>query len=312
MTTAPAACRVSAAHCRRCGTPTARRRATSPTRHRLLPRTRGKGELSEGDRPRPRGRAINAQEPQGFCRSRSIEDHPERSDYRPPLAVSTAAAVDGGFRPPRPPPLDRQVVGSTPGQLKGLRVSVSNGFGVRSQLVDCSYFHTSASPPRRPMKSRHQEPAHEISIFTSSTTASLLGQTELVTMEDLPHPPRPQGRRRARPASTTRRKDPRQIDGRAEVLRHPICASGSAHATTRYPWQFQGVSGARPLQDPRIGMPHNLRRRPTARKTSPASPSSPASSSRCMRHGVIPTQRGTFQAQPRSSGFALRDYQLVT
>ncbi len=140
--------------------------------------------------------------------------------------------------------------------IKALQVSVSNGTEVGHNSWDGSHLLTTRIAARRAYEEAGiKNPREEISMTEVHDCFSI---TELVTMEDLGIAP--EGR-----AVTdvldgvfdAGGKVPCQIDGGLKCFGHPIGASGLRMMYELY-LQFQHRAGQRQLDDPVLGLSHNL------------------------------------------------------
>ena len=140
--------------------------------------------------------------------------------------------------------------------VKALQLAVSNGQEASHNSWDGSYFMTTRKASERAYKEAGiEKPREEVSMFECHDCFSV---TELVTMEDL-----------YLSAEGEAWKDvldgfynadgqiPAQIDGGLKCFGHPIGASGLRMLYEMYQ-QILGQAGDRQLDNPRIGMTHNL------------------------------------------------------
>ena len=140
--------------------------------------------------------------------------------------------------------------------VKAVQLSVSNGVEASHNSWDGSYFMTARMAAERAYREANvKSPRDEISMFEVHDCFSI---TELVTMEDL---------FLAKEGEAW--KDvldgffdadgaiPCQIDGGLKCFGHPIGASGLRMIYEMY-LQFLGRAGERQLNDPRLGLTHNL------------------------------------------------------
>lgn len=145
--------------------------------------------------------------------------------------------------------------------FKALQVAVSNGWEMQSNEWDGSYVHTARIAARRAYtEAGIQNPAREVGMTEVHDCFSI---TELVTMEDL-----------GLSAEGSAVRDvldgkfdadgaiPCQIDGGLKCFGHPIGASGIRMLYEMY-LQLQGRAGPRQLNDPKIGLTHNLGGQPS-------------------------------------------------
>ncbi len=140
--------------------------------------------------------------------------------------------------------------------IKALQLSVSNGTEVGHNSWDGSYLRTTRIASQRAYEEAGiKNPREEISMTEVHDCFSI---TELVTMEDL-------GIAEEGKAVTdvldgnfdAGGKVPCQIDGGLKCFGHPIGASGLRMLYELY-LQFEGRAGERQLDDPTLGLTHNL------------------------------------------------------
>ncbi len=140
--------------------------------------------------------------------------------------------------------------------VKALQLAVSNGTEASHNSWDGSYFMTTRRAAERAyLEAGIKKPREEVSMLECHDCFSI---TELVTMEDL-----------YLSEEGTAWKDildgfynsdgqiPCQIDGGLKCFGHPIGASGLRMLYEMY-GQILGRAGERQLDDPRIGLTHNL------------------------------------------------------
>lgn len=140
--------------------------------------------------------------------------------------------------------------------VKALQLAVSNGSESGHNSWDGSYFHTTRIAAKRAYEEAGiKAPRNEVSMFEVHDCFSV---TELVTMEDLYISEEGKGWKDVLDGFyDSTGKVPCQIDGGLKCFGHPIGASGLRMLYEMY-LQLQGRAGARQLNDPRIGMTHNL------------------------------------------------------
>jgi acetyl-CoA C-acetyltransferase len=140
--------------------------------------------------------------------------------------------------------------------FKALQVSTSNGWEMHSNQWNGSYFHTARIAAKRAYEEAGiKSPRDEVSMLEVHDCFSI---TELVTMEDLFLSP--EGGAVKDVMDGTFDADgriPCQIDGGLKCFGHPIGASGIRMLYEMY-LQLQGRAGPRQLQDPHLGLTHNL------------------------------------------------------
>ncbi len=143
-----------------------------------------------------------------------------------------------------------------PVSIKALQLSVSNGTEVGHNSWDGSHLRTTRKASQRAYEEAGvKNPREEISMTEVHDCFSI---TELVTMEDL-------GIAKEGKAVTdvldgafdAEGKVPCQIDGGLKCFGHPIGASGLRMLYELY-LQFEGRAGERQLDDPVLGLTHNL------------------------------------------------------
>src|SRR5271154_5156119 len=140
--------------------------------------------------------------------------------------------------------------------VKALQLALSNGLESQHNSWDGSYFHTARIASKRAYEEAGiKNPREDVSMIEVHDCFSI---TELVTMEDL-YISR-EGEAWKDVMSGFYDADghtPCQIDGGLKCFGHPIGASGLRMLYEMY-LQLQGRAGARQLNDPKIGMTHNL------------------------------------------------------
>ncbi len=140
--------------------------------------------------------------------------------------------------------------------VKALQLSVSNGTEVGHNSWDGSYFITARKASQKAYEEAGiKHPREEISMVEAHDCFSI---TELVTMEDLHLSQEGEGWRDVLDGVYDADGDtPCQIDGGLKCFGHPIGASGLRMLYEVY-LQLQGRADERQLDDPRLGMTHNL------------------------------------------------------
>jgi len=140
--------------------------------------------------------------------------------------------------------------------VKALQLSLSNGSESGHNSWDGSYFHTTRIAARKAYEEAGiKTPRDEVSMFECHDCFSV---TELVTMEDLQLSPEGGAIRDVLDGFyDAGGQIPCQIDGGLKCFGHPIGASGIRMLYEMY-LQLQGRAGPRQLDNPRIGMTHNL------------------------------------------------------
>ncbi len=140
--------------------------------------------------------------------------------------------------------------------VKALQLAVSNGEEQGYKEWDGSYFATTRQASKRAYKEAGIEnPREEISMFEVHDCFSI---TEFVTYEDLYISPEGGGIKDVMDGFyNADGQIPCQIDGGLKCFGHPIGASGLRMLYEMY-LQLHGRAGERQLNDPKIGLTHNL------------------------------------------------------
>jgi acetyl-CoA C-acetyltransferase len=140
--------------------------------------------------------------------------------------------------------------------VKALQLAVSNGVEASHNSWDGSYFMTTRHAAERAYREAGiEKPRDEVSMFEVHDCFSI---TELVTMEDLFLSEEGDAWRDVLDGFyDADGRIPCQIDGGLKCFGHPIGASGLRMLYEMY-LQLLGRAGERQLDDPRIGMTHNL------------------------------------------------------
>jgi acetyl-CoA C-acetyltransferase len=140
--------------------------------------------------------------------------------------------------------------------VKALQLAVSNGVEASHNSWDGSYFMTTRHAAERAYREAGiDKPRDEVSMFEVHDCFSI---TELVTMEDLFLSEEGKAWRDVLDGFYDADGTiPCQIDGGLKCFGHPIGASGLRMLYEMY-LQLLGRAGERQLDDPRIGMTHNL------------------------------------------------------
>lgn len=140
--------------------------------------------------------------------------------------------------------------------VKALQLSLSNGSESGHNSWDGSYFHTTRIAARKAYEEAGiRVPRDEVSMFECHDCFSV---TELVTMEDLQLSPEGGAIKDVLDGFyDADGQIPCQIDGGLKCFGHPIGASGIRMLYEMY-LQLQGRAGPRQLDNPTIGMTHNL------------------------------------------------------
>ena len=140
--------------------------------------------------------------------------------------------------------------------VKALQLAVSNGQESSHNSWDGSYFVTTRKAAERAYKEAGiEKPREEISMFECHDCFSV---TELVTMEDLYISEEGEAWQDVLDGFyNADGQVPCQIDGGLKCFGHPIGASGLRMLYEMYN-QVLGRAGDRQLNDPTIGMTHNL------------------------------------------------------
>lgn len=140
--------------------------------------------------------------------------------------------------------------------VKALQLAVSNGLEASHNSWDGSYFMTTRKAAERAYKEAGiSNPRDEVSMFECHDCFSI---TELVTAEDLYISKEGEAWKDFLDGFyDADGKVPAQIDGGLKCFGHPIGASGLRMLYEMYS-QILGRAGERQLDDPRIGLTHNL------------------------------------------------------
>ncbi len=154
------------------------------------------------------------------------------------------------------PEIARELGKSDLVSVKALQLSVSNGNEAKYNAWDGSYFMTTRYAAERAYKEAGIErPRDEVSMLECHDCFSI---TELVTMEDLFLSEEGKGWRDVLDGFYNADGGiPCQIDGGLKCFGHPIGASGLRMLYEMY-LQLLGRAETRQLDDPRIGLTHNL------------------------------------------------------
>ncbi|MFP5304207.1 MAG: acetyl-CoA acetyltransferase, partial [Gammaproteobacteria bacterium] len=145
--------------------------------------------------------------------------------------------------------------------FKALQVAVSNGWEMQGSDWDGSYVHTARVAARKAYaEAGVTKPREQISMTEVHDCFSI---TELVTMEDLFLAEEGKAWRDVLDgAFDAGGAVPCQIDGGLKCFGHPIGASGIRMLYEIY-LQLLGRAGARQLQNPTLGLTHNLGGQPS-------------------------------------------------
>ncbi|MDP6353310.1 MAG: acetyl-CoA acetyltransferase [Alphaproteobacteria bacterium] len=140
--------------------------------------------------------------------------------------------------------------------VKALQLAVSNGTEAGHNSWDGSYFMTTRKAAERAYREAGiDKPRDQISMVECHDCFSI---TELVTMEDLYLSNEGEAWKDVLDGAFDADGDvPCQIDGGLKCFGHPIGASGLRMLYEMYN-QILGRAGDRQLDDPRLGMTHNL------------------------------------------------------
>ena len=140
--------------------------------------------------------------------------------------------------------------------VKGMQLAVSSGEEIGFNDWDGSYFMTTQKASTKAYEEAGiKNPREEVSMMEVHDCFSI---TEFVTMEDLHISP--EGGAIKDVMDGFYNLDggvPCQVDGGLKCFGHPIGASGIRMAYEMY-LQFHGRAGERQLEDPQIGLTHNL------------------------------------------------------
>jgi acetyl-CoA C-acetyltransferase len=145
--------------------------------------------------------------------------------------------------------------------FKALQVATSNGWEMHSSGWDGSYFHTARIAAKRAYEEagiRH--PREQVSMLEVHDCFSV---TELVTMEDLFLSPEGGAVQDVMDGFyDAGGRIPCQIDGGLKCFGHPVGARGIRMLYEMY-LQLLGRAGPRQLDDPQVGLTHNLGGQPS-------------------------------------------------
>jgi acetyl-CoA C-acetyltransferase len=140
--------------------------------------------------------------------------------------------------------------------IKALQLSISSGIESSTDMWDGSHVRNTRNAARRAYaEAGIEDPRSELDLIEVHDCFSI---TELVTMEDLGISP--DGKAVTDVLDGFYDSDggvPCQIDGGLKCFGHPIAASGLRMAYEIYN-QLRGNAGERQLDDPQIGLTHNL------------------------------------------------------
>ena len=154
------------------------------------------------------------------------------------------------------PEIARELGKSDIVSVKALQLSVSNGSEVGYNAWDGSHFVTARIASRKAYEEAGvRDPRKEIDMVEAHDCFSV---TELVTMEDLHLSEEGEGWRDVLDGVYDADGDtPCQIDGGLKCFGHPIGASGLRMLYELY-LQLLGRAGERQLENPSLGLTHNL------------------------------------------------------
>jgi acetyl-CoA C-acetyltransferase len=140
--------------------------------------------------------------------------------------------------------------------VKALQLAASSGREQSTNQWDGSYVQTTRSAARAAYEEAGiKNPRHEVSAAEVHDCFSI---TELVTMEDLGFSDDGHAWKDVLDGVFDADGElPCQIDGGLKCFGHPIGASGLRMVYEHY-LQLQGRAGARQLEDPQLGLSHNL------------------------------------------------------
>ncbi len=139
--------------------------------------------------------------------------------------------------------------------VKALQLSLSNGTEIAYDWDGAHFITTSKASTAAYKEAGISDPRKEISMMEVHDCFSI---TELVTMEDLHISERGQAPRDVMNGFyDLDGRLPCQVDGGLKCFGHPIGASGLRMLYEMY-LQLQGRAGDRQLNDPKIGLTHNL------------------------------------------------------
>ncbi len=141
--------------------------------------------------------------------------------------------------------------------VKALQLALSNGYEAQYNEWQGDHFVTTDIASTRAYKEAGiEDPRKEVSMMEVHDCFSI---TEMVTMEDLHISPRGGAIKDIMDGfyNLDGGGVPCQVDGGLKCFGHPIGASGLRMIYEMY-LQLQGKAGARQLEDPKIGLTHNL------------------------------------------------------
>ncbi|MEM7541617.1 MAG: acetyl-CoA acetyltransferase [Pseudomonadota bacterium] len=140
--------------------------------------------------------------------------------------------------------------------IKAMQLAPSNGFELQNTGWDGSYLHTTRVASERAYKEAGiTKPREEVNMMEVHDCFSV---TELVVMEDLHIAEEGNAINDILDGTFDRDgKVPCQVDGGLKCFGHPIGASGLRMAYEMYS-QLLGRSGERQIENPKIGLTHNL------------------------------------------------------
>lgn len=158
-------------------------------------------------------------------------------------AIMTSTENSGKYRP-------------DPMYIKAVEVAASSGYGLIMNGYDYTTVQETVHAAERAYKNAGiSDPLHQLSLVELHDCFTI---TEIVLYEDLQFSKRGEGWKDALEGKYTRAGIlPVNIDGGLKSFGHPIGASGIRMIYESW-LQFHGKAGARQLENPKLGLAHNL------------------------------------------------------
>lgn len=158
-------------------------------------------------------------------------------------AIMTSTENSGKYRP-------------DPMYIKSVEVAASSGYGLIMNGYDYTTVQETVHAAERAYKNAGiADPLHQLSLVELHDCFTI---TEIVLYEDLQFSKRGEGWKDALEGKYTRAGIlPVNIDGGLKSFGHPIGASGIRMIYESW-LQFHGKAGARQLENPKLGLAHNL------------------------------------------------------
>lgn len=192
-----------------------------------------------------------------FRRELSLDDVINAPIVAWPLGLFDCCPVtDGASAAIIVPPDKADEYTDNPVYIKASQVAVTPGEEVMYPEYDYTYVKTTTRAAERAYKEAGvKNPREEISMAEVHDCFSI---TEAVTMEDLQFSPRGKVKEDIENGRfELDGEQPIQPDGGLKSFGHPISASGLRMMYEMYN-QFQGKAGERQVEDPKLGLTHNL------------------------------------------------------